>query len=58
MYEASAMSNAARPGYSERDNAGTNAKIMSDADGPEGAKGKVDITMLDKTNKIFILVSY
>ncbi len=35
--------------------AGTGAGAKSDADGPEAAEGKVDITTLDKTP---IMVSY
>lgn len=38
--------------------AGTGAKKRDDVDGLEGLEGKVDITMLNKTNKIPILISY
>ena len=54
MCKASAIGNVAGLGGSERD--GT--RMMGDADGPEGAKGKADIITPDKTNKTPILVSY
>ena len=52
------MGNIAEPGYSKENSAKTNAKTMGDTNKPEEAKGKIDITTLDKTNKTFILVSY
>ncbi len=59
---ASAVGDVAGSGCSEgesaRTGAGTGARTSSDADGPEGAKGKVDITIPNKTNKTPILVSY
>lgn len=59
---ANVMGNAARPRYSKKDgvgtSAGTGARTRSDADGPEGAEDKVDITTIDKTNKIPLLVNY
>lgn len=59
---ASIIDDIARPDYSMGDNAemgaGIGAGVRSDMDGPDGAEGKVDITMLDKTNKTLILVSY
>ncbi len=59
---ASAMGNAAGPGYSKRDGTGTSARTsartIDDADGSEGAEGKIDITLSDKTNKTPILISY
>ncbi len=49
----SAMDDAVGPGCSARDVAGTDAETgagaRGDADGPEVAEGKVDITTLDKT---------
>lgn len=51
------MGDVTRLGYSERDNAGIGAGTMSDADGLERVKGKLDITTPDKTNKTPILVS-
>ena len=44
--------------YSERDNAGTSARTINDANGPKKAKGKIDIIMPNKTNKTPLLVSY
>lgn len=59
---ASAVSDIIGPGYSEKNSAGTGTKTVAgtrgDADGPEGSKGKIDITTLDKTNKTLILVNY
>ena len=40
------------------DGAGTGTGTIDDADGLEGAEGKVDITMLNKTNNTPILISY
>ena len=58
MYNASAVGDAAGPGWSERDSAETGTGIIDDADRLEGVKNKVDITTLEKSNKIPILVSY
>ncbi len=55
---ASAMGDAAGVNCSAEDDAGTGAGARGDADGPEAAEGKIDITMPDKTNKTLILVSY
>ncbi len=59
---ANAVGDAVGPGYSTNDSAwigaGTGAEIRGDADGPERAESKIDIIMLDKTNKIPILISY
>ncbi len=56
---ASAVGDAAGPGWSAGDGAGTGARTgagaRGDADGPEVAEGKVDITTPDKTP---IMVSY
>ena len=52
------MDDAVGPGCSEENNTRTGTGIMGDADKPEGAEGKVDITIPKKTNKISILVSY
>ena len=52
------MGDAIGPGYSERDMTGTGTWTIDDADGLEGAEGKIDIIMSDKTNKLPILVSY
>ena len=52
------MGNANGPDYSEGNNARTSAKTMGDADGPEEVEGKIDITILDKTNMTPVLVSY
>lgn len=51
-------SDAAGPGCSKRDDTRTGVGTMGNADEPEGTKGKVDITTLDKTNMTPILVSY
>lgn len=65
--QASTVSDIAGPGYSEVDGTGTGVETDNteaagigtiDNDEPEGAEGKVDITTLDKTNKIPILISY
>ena len=45
-------------GCSKRDNAGTDTRTIGDIDGPKKAKSKVDIIMLNMTNKTLILVSY
>ena len=58
MYKASAIGDIAGPGCNERDGTRINARTINNADGLEGAEGKVDITTLDKINKILILVSY
>ncbi len=56
---ASVVGDTAGPGYSTGDSAGTGARmgagVRGDADGPEVAEGKVDITTPDK---ISIMVSY
>ena len=52
------MGDVAGPGYSEGDNARSNTRMMDNADRPDRIKGKIDITLPDKTNKILILVSY
>ncbi len=56
---ASAVGDAAGPGCSTGDSAGTGARtgagVRGDADGPEAAESKVDITTPDKTP---IMVSY
>ncbi len=56
---ASAVGDVAGPGCSARDGAGTGARMgagaSDDANGPEVAEGKVDITTPDK---ISIMVSY
>ena len=52
------MGDATVPGYSERNTTGTGTRTIDDADGLEGAEGKIDIIMPDKTNKLPILVSY
>lgn len=52
------MNNTARPGYTERDGVRTGAGTINNINGLEGAEGKIDIIMLDKTNKTSILVSY
>lgn len=44
-------------GCNEGDNFRTSAETMGDTYKSEKAKGKVNITMSDKTNKILILVS-
>lgn len=51
-------SDAAGPECSKRDDTRTGAMMIGNADEPEGIKGKVDITTLDKTNMTPILVSY
>lgn len=46
---------------SKRDGTRTCARTMGNADGPdkpEETKNKINITILDKINKILILVSY
>ena len=58
MYQANAIDDAAKPGYSEEDGARTGVKIIGDANRPEGVEGKTDIIMPNKTNKISILISY
>lgn len=59
---ASVMDDIAWLNYSEEDSTGigikTAAKTRSDVDGLKKAEGKVDITTLDKTNKIPKLISY
>ncbi len=59
---ANIVGDVAELGYSEGDNTGMGAKIgagtKGDADGPEEVEGKIDIWILDKANKIFILISY
>ncbi len=63
---ASAVGDVVGPGCSAGNGAGTGAGTgagmgagaRGDADGPEGAVGKVDITTPDKTNNTPILVSY
>lgn len=52
------MDDAARPGCSEKDDAGTGTGTMGHIDGLERAKSKIDITIPNKTNKTLILVSY
>ncbi len=56
---ASAVGDAAGPGCSAADGAGTGTRTgiraRGDVDGPEAAEGKVDITTPDKTP---IVVSY
>ena len=52
------MGDAARPGCIEGDDAGTGVGTMSDTHRPERTEDKIDIIMLDKTNKIAIHVSY
>lgn len=52
-------SDIAWPGCSDAgDGAGTSVGTIDDADESEGAKGIVDITILNKTNKTHILLSY
>ena len=46
------------PNCSKKDGAGTGARTIDDANGPEEVEGKIDITMSGKTNKTPILVSY
>ena len=52
------MSNGAGPGCYNKDGAGTDTGTMDDVDRSEKAEGKVDITILDKTNKTPTLVRY
>lgn len=52
------MDDAAGPGFSKGDSAGTSAGTRGDADEIEEAKGEINITMPDKTHKTPILVSY
>lgn len=51
------MDNTTEPGCNEVDNISISIRTI-DNDRPEGLEGKVYITILDKTNKIPILISY
>lgn len=62
MCKANAMSDEAGLGYSEADNAGTGTWTTGigtiDDNRPQKAESKINIILLDKTNKISILISY
>ena len=51
------MGDAAGPSSNKGDGADIGIGMIGDADRQEGAEGKVDITMPDKTNKTSILVN-
>lgn len=52
------MGDVAGPGCNEGDSTGSDARTGGDVHRLERAKGKLDITTSDKTNKMPILVSY
>ena len=58
MYKANAINDATERDWNKEDNASTSTKTINNADRPEKVEGKVDIIILDKTNKTLILVSY
>lgn len=57
LYKFSAVDNTTEPDCNEVDNINISIRTI-DNDRPEGLEGKVYITILDKTNKIPILISY
>lgn len=57
MYKINIVGDVARQGCSESDNVGICIRTIGDTDGPKRVKDKINIIMLDKINKILILVS-
>lgn len=57
MYKINIVGDVARQGCSKSDNVGICTRTIGDTDGPKGVKDKINIIMLDKINKILILVS-